>query len=86
MIKARRIRQAWHVARMGQERNEYGVFVAKPEGKRPLGIPRRRWEENIKIHLTEIGRGGTDWFHLAGSCELGNEPSLCSIKCRGVLE
>jgi len=54
-----------HVALMGYRRDEYRVFVAKPGGKRPLGRPRRRWEDNIKIILQEVGCGGMDWIGLA---------------------
>ena len=43
----------------------YGVLVGKPEGKRPLGRPRRRWEDNIKMDLQEVGCGGMDWIELA---------------------
>jgi hypothetical protein len=50
---------------VGEKRNAYRILVGKPEGKRPLGIPRRRWVGNIKIDLREIGRGGTDWIGLA---------------------
>jgi hypothetical protein len=49
--------------------------VRKPEGKRPLGRPRRRWVDNIRIDLREIGWDGMDWIELAGSCEHGHEPS-----------
>jgi hypothetical protein len=49
----------------GQKRNMYRVLVGKPEGKRPLGRPRRRWEDNIKMDLREIGWGGMDWIDLA---------------------
>jgi hypothetical protein len=55
MIKSRRMRWARHVARMGEKWNAYRIFAGKPEGKRPLGIPRRRWETNIKMGLREIG-------------------------------
>jgi hypothetical protein len=65
MIKSRRIRWTGHVARMGEKRNAYRILVGKPEGKRPLGGPRRRWEDNIKINLKEIGLGGMDWIDLA---------------------
>ena len=58
VIKSRRIRLTEHVARMGERRGIYGVLVGKPEGKRPLGRPRRRWEDNIKMDLREVGRGG----------------------------
>jgi hypothetical protein len=53
IIKSRRIRWAGHVARMGEKRNVYKLLVGKPEGKRPLGRPRRRWIDNIKIDLLE---------------------------------
>ena len=54
-----------HVARIGERRGVYRVFVGKPEGNRPLGRPRRRWENNIKIDLQEVGCGGMDWIELA---------------------
>jgi hypothetical protein len=57
-IKSRRMRWAGHVARMGEEKRVYKVLVRKPEGKRPLGRPSRRWENGIKVDLREIGRGG----------------------------
>jgi len=50
---------------MGERRGVYRVLVGKPEGKRPLGRPRRRWEDNIKIDLQEVGCGGMDWIGLA---------------------
>jgi hypothetical protein len=59
-IKSRRMRWAGHVARMGEGRNVYSVLVGKPEGKRPLERPRRRWEDGIKMDLREIGWGGVD--------------------------
>jgi hypothetical protein len=55
VIKSRKTSRAGHVARMGEMRNVYSVLVGKPEGKRPLEIPRRKWEDNIKMDLTEIG-------------------------------
>jgi hypothetical protein len=55
IIKSRRMRWAGHVARMGEKRNAYMLLVGKPEGKRPLGRPRRRWVDNIKMDLLEIG-------------------------------
>jgi len=50
---------------MGEGRGMYRVLVRKPEGKRPLGRPRRRWEDNIKMDLQEVGCGGMDWIELA---------------------
>jgi hypothetical protein len=65
MIKSRRMRWAGLGARMGETRNAYRVLVGKPEGKRPLGKPRRRWMDNIKMDLGEIGWDGRDWIKLA---------------------
>jgi hypothetical protein len=62
IIKSRRMRWARLVARMG---SAYRILVEKPEGKRPLGRPRRRWEDNINMDLREIGWGGINWIHLA---------------------
>jgi hypothetical protein len=64
-VKSRRMRWAGHVARMGEERKVYKVLVEKPKGKRPLGRPRRRSEDGIRMDLTEIGLGGVDWIRLA---------------------
>ena len=64
VVKSRRMRWAGHVARMGKGRGVHRVLVGKPEGKRPLGRPRRRWEDNIKIDLQEVGGGG-DWIEVA---------------------
>jgi hypothetical protein len=60
MIKSRRIRWAGNEARMGEKRTAYRILVRKPEGKRPQGRPRRRWVDNIKIDLREIGWDGMD--------------------------
>jgi hypothetical protein len=60
MIKSRRMRWAGHAARMGENRNEYRTVVGMREGKRPLGRPRRRWVDNLKMDLREIGWGGMD--------------------------
>jgi hypothetical protein len=60
-----RMRWAGHVARMGEGRGVYRVLVGKPEGKRPMGRPRCRWEENIMMDLQEVGCGGVDWIGLA---------------------
>ena len=65
VIKWRRMRWAGHVARMGEERGVYRVLVGKLEGKRPLGRPRRRWVDNIRIDLQEVGCGYMDWIGLA---------------------
>jgi hypothetical protein len=64
-VKSRRMRWTGHVARMGEERKLYKVLVGKPEGKRPLGRPRRRWEDGIRMDLREIGWGSVDWIQLA---------------------
>ncbi|KAJ4425988.1 hypothetical protein ANN_27614 [Periplaneta americana] len=64
-IKSRRLRWAGHVARMGKSRNAYRVLVGRPEGKRSLGRPRRRWEDNIKMDLRELGYDDNDWINLA---------------------
>ena len=61
----RRMRWAGHVARMGEEREAYRVLVGKPEGKRPLRRPRRRWLDNIRMDLQEVGCGYVDWNGLA---------------------
>ena len=65
VIKSRRMRWAGHVARMDEERGVYRVLVEKPEGKRPLGRPRRRWVDNIRMNLQEVGCGYVDWIGLA---------------------
>jgi len=64
VIKSRRMRWAGHVARMGEERGAYRFLVGKPEGKRPLGRPRRRWVDNIRNDLQEVGCGYMDWIGL----------------------
>jgi hypothetical protein len=60
VIKARRMRWAGHVARMGEVRGEYNILVGRPEGRRPLGRPRCRWDDKIKMNLREIGFGDLD--------------------------
>jgi len=65
VIKSSRMRWAGHVADMGERRGVYRVLVGKPEGKRPLGRPRHRWEDNIKKDLQKVGCGGMEWFKLA---------------------
>ena len=58
------MRWAGHMARMGERRDVYTVLVVRLEGKRPLGRPRRRWEDNVKMDLQEVGCGGMDWIEL----------------------
>ena len=65
VVKSRRMRWAGHVARMSEGRGVHRVLVGKPEGKRPMGRPRRRWEDNIKMELQEVRRGFEDWVELA---------------------
>ena len=65
VVKSRRMRWAGHVARMGEGRGVHRVLIGKPERKRPLGRPRRRWEDNIKMELQEVGGGCGDWMELA---------------------
>jgi len=65
VLKSRRMRWAGHVARMGEDRGVQRVFVGKPEGKRPLGRPRRAWEDNIKMDLQDVGWHRGDWMELA---------------------
>jgi hypothetical protein len=65
VVKSRLMRWAGHVARMGEDIEVHRVLVGKPEGKRPLGRPRRRWEDNIKMDLQELEGGRGDWMELA---------------------
>ena len=64
-VKSRRTRGTGNLSRMGERRVVYRVLVGEPEGKRPLGRPRHRWEDNIKIDLQKIGCGDVDWIDLA---------------------
>ena len=64
-LKSRRLRWVGHVARMEQSRNACRVLVGKPDEERPLGRPRRRWEDNIKMELREVGSDPGDWIDLA---------------------
>jgi hypothetical protein len=82
VIKSRRMKWAGHVARMEEGRGVYRVLVGRHERKRPLGRPRHRWEDNIKMDLREIGTDGGELDSagsgqdpVAGFCEHGNEPS-----------
>jgi hypothetical protein len=65
VVKSRRMKWAGHVARMCEDRVVHRLLVGKPEGKRPLGRPRRRWEDNIKLDLQYVGGGRGDWMELA---------------------
>jgi hypothetical protein len=65
IMKARRMRWAGHVARMWEKSNAFRLLVGKQEGKRPLGRPRRRWADNIRMDLVEVGWGDVDWIGLA---------------------
>jgi hypothetical protein len=65
VIKSRRMVWVGHVAHVGKGRGIYKVLFGRPEGKRPLGRPRHRWEDNIKIDIREIGINGANWFWLA---------------------
>jgi hypothetical protein len=65
VTKSRRMRWSRHVARMGEKRNAFRILVGKPEGKRPLGRPRHRWVDEIKMDLREIGWDGVDWIDMA---------------------
>jgi hypothetical protein len=67
VFKSRRMRWAGHVARMGEGKGAYRILVGRPEGRRPLGRPRRRWEDNIKMDLQEVGWGiwtGLMWLRI----------------------
>jgi hypothetical protein len=65
IMKSRRMRWADHVARMGEKRNAHRLLVGKSEGERPLGSPRRRWLDNIRMDLGDVGWGDVDWIGLA---------------------
>ena len=65
VITSRRMRWVGHVVRMGEERKVFRVLVGKPEGRRPLGRPRRRWVDNIRMDLQEVECGYMDWIGLA---------------------
>jgi hypothetical protein len=65
VMKSRRMRWTGHVARMGEKRGANRILVGRPEGRRPLGRPRCRWEDNIKIDLQDVGWWGMEWIELA---------------------
>jgi hypothetical protein len=70
IIKSRRMRWVEHVAHIGEMRNAYKMLVGKPEGKRPVGRSRSRWENNNKMYIWERVFGGVDWIHLAQDSDL----------------
>ena len=89
VVKSRRMRWEGHVARMGEGRGVHRVLVGKPEGKRPLGRPRRRWEDNIKMDLQEVVGGCGDWMELAQDRDrwralVGTVMNLRVPKMRGI--
>ena len=92
VIKSRRMRWAGHVARMGEKRGVYRVLVGKPEGRRPLGRPRRRWVDNIRMNLLEVGCVYRDWFGLAQDRDSWRTLVSCvmilsgSVKCGEFLD
>jgi hypothetical protein len=85
MIKSRRMRWAGHIARMGDNSNTYRTLVVKPERKRPLGRPGRRWVNSDRMGWYGVDRAASGKGPVVSSCEHGNEPSD-SIKCWEVLE
>jgi len=83
------MRWAWHVAHMGEGRGVHRVLVGKTEGKIPLGRPRRRWEDNIKMELQKVGRGCEDWMELSQDRDrwralVGTVMNLRVSKMRGI--
>jgi hypothetical protein len=89
IVKSRRMRWAGHVARMGEGRGVHRVLVRKLEGRRPLGRPRRRWEDNNKVDLQEVGGGCGDLMELAQDRErwralVGTVRNLRVPKMRGI--
>jgi hypothetical protein len=87
IMKSRRMRWTRHVARMREKRNAYRLLMGKPEGKRPLGRPKHKWVDNIRIDLVEVGWdwSGSGWGQVESSCEFGIEPSG-SMKCWETIE
>ena len=89
VVKSRIMRWEGHVVRMGEGRGVYRVLVGKPEGKRPLGRTRSRWEDNIKMDLQEVGGGCGDWMELAQDRDrwrvlVGTVRNLRVPKMRGI--
>ena len=89
VVKSRRMRWAGYVAHMGEGRGVHRVLIGKPEGKRPLGRPRRRWDGNIKMDLQEVGGSCGDWMELAQDRDrwralVGTVRNLRFPKMRGI--
>jgi len=82
VIKSRRLRWAGHVARMSEDRTAYKILIGKPNGKRPLGRPRRRWEDNIRMDLNEMGYEGREWRELALGREYWRDLVLAAMNFR----
>ena len=82
MIKTRSLSWAGHLACIGEKRASYRILVGKPERKRPLGRPRHRWEDNIKIYLQEVGCGCIDWFKLSQDRDRGQALVTAVMKFR----
>ena len=80
------MRWAGHVAPMGERRGVYRVLVGKPKGKRAIGRPRRRWEDNIKMDLQEVGCGGMDWIELAQDRDRWRALVIALMKCGEFLD
>jgi hypothetical protein len=87
MIRARRMRWAGHIVRMGEVRGAY-ILVWRPEGRRPLVRPRRRWEDNIKMDLRQTRFGDVDWIHLAQHRDRWRAlvNTVMNLKCREFLD
>jgi len=89
VVKSRRMRWAGHVARMGEGTGVHRVLVGKPEGKRPLGSSRRRWEDNIRMDLQEVRGSCGDWMELSQDRDrwqalVGTVRNLRVLKMRGI--
>ena len=82
MIKSRRLRWAGHVARMEEGRCSFKILTGKPTGKRPLGRPRRKWEENIRVDLKEIGMNTRNWVESAQDRDYWRAPVNVTLNLR----